>query len=89
MSEESEVKPANNNMKIVGINLGILVVYTVFSRFTGEGGIIIDAFFIFFHVIICIILAIAARKWSWLLSGVLVLVIGFSTCTSFLTWNMH
>lgn len=78
-------------MKIVGINMLILAIYTVLCSIDSSGGgFIFDAFLILIHVLVCIIMAIAKRSWIWLLSGVIVLVIGFSTCVSFGSLgNMH
>ncbi|SDP75119.1 hypothetical protein SAMN05428975_2506 [Mucilaginibacter sp. OK268] len=84
-------KRQNTSMKIVGYNLLALIVYTLLSRFAAtDGGAIFDMFFVAIHVFVCIIMAIVARSWVWLLSGILVLVIGFSTCVSLLSLgNMH
>ena len=78
-------------MKIVGINMLILAIYAVLCSIdAGGGGFIFDAFLILIHVLVCIIMAIVKRSWIWLLSGVIVLVIGFSTCVSFGSLgNMH
>ncbi|MDF2432507.1 MAG: hypothetical protein JWP44_2138, partial [Mucilaginibacter sp.] len=51
-----------------------------FKSLSNQGGIIVDALILVGHVLVCLILAIANRSWIWALSGVLVLVIGFSTC---------
>jgi hypothetical protein len=77
----SEIKP-NTGMTIVAYNLLALAVYTIACKFN-EGGIILDAFLIFFHVIICIGMALGKKSWMWFLSAVLVLAIGFSTCVMF------
>jgi hypothetical protein len=79
MSEGTPEKKPMPGMAIAALNIAILAVYTVVSSISG-GGIIFDAFFIFIHVLSCIIIAIATKKWIWLLSAVLVLIIGFSTC---------
>ncbi|MGF7039153.1 hypothetical protein [Mucilaginibacter lappiensis] len=78
-------------MKIVGINILILAIYAVLCSIdSGGGDIIFDAFLILIHVVVCIIMAIVKRSWMWLLSALLVLVIGFSTCVSFGSLgNMH
>lgn len=74
-------KSQNVNMKIVGYNILALIIYTVLCRLMGkEGGLILDAFIIVGHVFVSIIAAIINKSWAWLLSGLLVLVIGFSTC---------
>ena len=71
-------------MKVVGINILILAIYTVLcSLDTSGGGFILDALLILIHVVVCIIMALAKRSWLWLLSAALVLAIGFSTCISF------
>lgn len=71
-------------MKIVGINILILAVYTLLCKLdSNDGGFIFDAFLIAIHVFVCIIMAIVKRSWMWLLSALLVLGIGFSTCVSF------
>ena len=84
--KESEAKPSTN-MQLVGINLGVLAGYTVICVAAGGGGLMLDAFIIAGHVIICIGMAAAARRWAWLLSGLIVLVIGFSTCAGAI--NLH
>ncbi|MEZ2339166.1 hypothetical protein AB6735_26205 [Mucilaginibacter sp. RCC_168] len=78
-SEQPESQ--NVNMKIVGYNILALIIYTLLCRLGGnEVGLIFDAFIIVVHVFVCIIAAIINKSWAWLLSGILVLVIGFSTC---------
>lgn len=83
-----EPKPANR-WKTVGINIAVLVVYTLACRLT-DSGVIIDAFLIAIHFFAGIIMSIIVRRWEWVLSALLVLVIGFSTCANFLDMaNMH
>ena len=68
-------------MTIVGINLLVLVFYTLFLKLTtSDASFILDAFVLFIHVIFCLGMALGKRSWMWLLSAVLVLAIGFSTC---------
>jgi hypothetical protein len=58
-----------------------------------ESGIILSAFFIALHVIACFLVSficLFVRRWKgfsgiWLLSGLLVLSIGFSTCLGLFT----
>jgi len=78
---ESENKPSKqpSNIAIVGINIVVLLFYTLISKAI-EGGIFLDAFLIAFHFFGCIIIGLAARKWVWVLSAFVVLLIGFSTC---------
>ena len=80
----ADKQPKNNNKsigdaRIVLFNLLALAFYTVLCK-TTEAGFIFDAFFIAIQVFVCLIMALAKRSWLWVLSGVLVLVIGFSTC---------
>jgi hypothetical protein len=75
-------------MKIVGYNLLALVAYTIICEITAkDGGFILDMFFIGIQVFIGIILAIVNRSWVWLLSALMVLIIGFSTCVGMLGLN--
>ena len=68
-------------MTIVGINLLVLVFYTLLLKLTTrDSSFIFDAFILFIHVIFCIGMALGRRSWVWLFSGVIVLAIGFSTC---------
>lgn len=68
-------------MAIVGYNLLILAAYTLLFRLLAEqGGFIFDAFLLACHVFACLIMSLVNRSWMWVLSGVLVLAIGFSTC---------
>jgi hypothetical protein len=84
---ENNVKPSPN-MNIVVYNLLGLAFYTIlFKLLANQGGLFFDAFVLAGHVLVCIILAIAEKSWLWVLSGVLVLVIGFSTCTMLIGFN--
>ena len=76
----SETNNTGKRTAIVGFNLLALLFYTVITKLIGGDAIVLDMFLIFIHVLVCIILAIANRSWFWLLSGLLVLIIGFSTC---------
>ena len=90
MIEDNNPKSkSETRWKVIGINLGILFIYTLLCRFI-DGGIILDAFFIAIHFVVGVIAAIIVKKWEWALSAFLVLAIGFSTCVSFLSMgNMH
>jgi len=77
-----EQRPGNKpgvNMKIVAYNLLTLVSYTILLKFVDEGEIY-DALLIAGQLFACLIIAIVQRSGYWVLSGLLVLVIGFSTC---------
>jgi hypothetical protein len=79
--EEPENKKPYAGMGILGWNLLALAVYTLLMRAIADnGGFIFDAFFLFIHVLTCLMMAIIKRSWFWLLGGLLVLAIGFSTC---------
>ena len=84
------MKPLN---KIAGINLLIMLLYSVVIRVIsgGKGGgsmgiLILSAFAVGIHVFICLIVAAtniekkSGLGKAWLLSSGLVLLIGFSTC---------
>jgi hypothetical protein len=74
-----EKKP-DSGMALVGYNIIALVFYTLLCKLIGGSGFILDAFFIFIHVLFCIAMAFDKKSWFWFLGAVLVLVIGFSTC---------
>lgn len=86
MTEENN-KPKNYNAYIIGINIGVLALYTIASKLI-EGGVIIDAFCIVIQFFSCLILGLTARKWIWALAAFLVLLIGFSTCVNFLDMQL-
>lgn len=87
MNEFDKPKP---EMKIAGINLVILIGYTVATRLTafgkhGEdilGNALLLAIIIVVHVLVCIFIGAASitQTKPWLLSALLVLLIGFSSC---------
>ena len=85
----------NSLKKIVGINLAVLLAYSILIRVSSRGGgqdvgmgiLIMSAFAVGFHVIICLIVMamhFANRDKTlgraWLLSSGIVLLVGFSTC---------
>lgn len=72
---------SGNGMKIVGYNLLVLAAYSVVCL-PISGGFMLDAIALFFHVLICFGLAIDRRSWFWALGGLLVLIVGFSSCVS-------
>lgn len=91
-SQEDKVQPENdiagknkNNpfpgIGILGINLMILIIYTLLCKMANNlDSLAFEAMFIGVQVFVCIGMAIAKRSGMWLLSGFLVLIIGFSTC---------
>jgi len=76
MEEEVSPKKLPDSVVIVGVNMLVLIAYTVFSK-VSEGGIFLDAILIAAQFFICIITAIAQRRWIWVLSAFVVLLIGF------------
>jgi hypothetical protein len=79
--------------KIVGINLLILVIYSLLIHFTSSGGeeelviLVLSAFAVGGHVAITVIVALvyffsrnAPMGKAFLLSALVVLVVGFSAC---------
>jgi hypothetical protein len=86
MTEEAKPK---TNMRVVGINLAVLLGYTILCAIKKEDdGLILDMILIAIHVIVCVFLAIILRRWVWLLSSAIVLVIGFSTCAGIGNFNI-
>ena len=66
---------------IIGINLVVLAAYTIYFGVNKEELIIIgEAFFIAIQIIICLIAAIFVYRKEFLLSALVILLIGFSTC---------
>jgi len=86
-----------SGMAIVGINLVVLALYTFTIKWNlahhtigdGIGYLIINGFLLFCHVFICSAIALVTKSWRWLLSALLVLAIGFSTCTMIGTYHMR
>ena len=71
------------NTIVIGSNMILLIAYTLYLKFqTGEEFIVADAFFIFLQIILCVIFAAFNVKFrkAFLMSALLVLLIGFSTC---------
>ncbi|MEO6522296.1 MAG: hypothetical protein ABIN91_11500 [Mucilaginibacter sp.] len=67
------------NLKIVSVNMLLLLVSTCLTNLSKDGPIY-DMMIIGFHVVLCIMLAIVNKSWTWFLSGLMVIIIGFSTC---------
>lgn len=78
-------------MLIVGINIALLIAYTLTIRLcspSAYGGIFV-AFLIVIHFLICVLLAAFIKNYrkGFLLSAAAVLLIGFSTC--YLAYSVH
>ena len=68
-------------MRIVGINLGIMFVYTLTLRILSKNeGVFLVMFLLAAHFIICLFIAPFINGKAFLLSALAVLLIGFSTC---------
>jgi hypothetical protein len=80
--ETQKKAPGSNKMIVVGVNLAILVAYTIYFRWVVNEELIIlaEAVVIFLHVLLCLILAIFALRKEFLFSALVVLLIGFSSC---------
>jgi hypothetical protein len=87
--------------KIAGINLAVLIAYSVLIRALNGGGshggamgiLLMSAVVVGFHVLICLIVTAAtytdkSRELgrAWLLSSGIVLLVGFSTCLGNASW---
>ncbi len=85
---KEEEKDKTPQMIIAGINLLVLVAYTIYFRAQKDEFIIIgEAFLIVIQIIICLVTAIFVYRKEFLLSAALVLLIGFSTCWVVFTQN--
>jgi len=80
---ENQQNSQSGNFKIIGGNLALMVGYTILCKLP-DTGVFFDATLLFMQVLICWGLAIGYRSGVWLLAGLLVLLIGFSTCVKFL-----
>ena len=78
----SDEKKTATDLAILGINLAVFAGYTVLGLYEDSGAWF---FMALFHAFICVIMAIAQRKWIWVLAGLLILVIGCATCVN----NFH
>lgn len=87
MTEENRNGVKKYSAYVIGINIGVLALYTIISKAI-DGGFIIDAFFIAVHFFSCVIIGIAVKKWMWILTAFVILLIGFSTCVNFLNMQL-
>jgi hypothetical protein len=83
-NKEVDEKKQSYNMRVVGINLAVLAVYTIISKIDKDLGPFLDAFLLAIHFIVCILWAVIASKNIWLLTAFVVLLIGVSTCVGVL-----
>ena len=81
--QNNEPKKKYAQIKIVGFNLLAVAFYGLLcNAVPNSDGLIYYLFLIAIHFLFCICAAIYKRNWMWVLSGIMVLVIGFSTCVS-------
>jgi hypothetical protein len=73
---------SDKKLIIVAINIIVMIAYTLYVRYgqPGELNILVNAFFIAAHIIVCLILAIFFFRKEFVLSALIVLLVGFSTC---------
>lgn len=69
-------------MLIVAINVAVMIAYTLYTRITDRGGngVIVIAFIMAIHVLLCLIISPFKFSKGFVLSALAVLLIGFSTC---------
>jgi len=79
----------DKTMLIVGINVIIMIMYTLLMRFSAENteDIIVLAFLLAVHIILCLIISPFIYSKGFLLSALTILLIGFSTC--YAIFGMH
>ena len=81
--DEKQKPEQDQKIIIIGINLAVLAAYTIYNSFhrDHDGYIVIgEAFLIAIQIIICLITAIFVCRKEFLLSALVVLLIGFSSC---------
>lgn len=87
--QEQEVQPNNDNnntpnIQVVGINILVLAGYTFICALLREVGPLLDSLLLLIHVVTCFVIAVTKGKGVWGLSGLVVLLIGVSTCVGIL-----
>jgi len=67
---------------IIGINMIVFLAYTLWVRSgrDNEFGFIAEAFFMAIHIILCMVAAIIGYRKQFLISALVILLVGFSTC---------
>jgi len=84
----SKAEPKETKWKtglVVVCNFIIFVIYSLYFKFIQQHDLMLYAFILCFHTIICMLIYALTKKGGWVLSAGLVLFIGFATCTNYLT----
>ncbi len=80
MVEEVKQKRPFWGIGIIGFNIALFVLYTIVLLGFSITDFVTHFFISVAHAGICVVLAIITQKLQWLLAGLVVLAIGFSTC---------
>jgi len=82
--EKRKIKRLFTDFSIVALNLIVFVFYTgaIFYLKVGLEAGITDLIVLLIHVSICFIITGFFEKKIWLLTGLLILIIGFSVCAN-------
>lgn len=83
--EQENKKWFNNGFAIVGLNLGVFSVYSLVLVYPGRNivGGMLDIIFLLIHFLICVTFGSTSKRWVWILSGFIILTIGFSICGNY------
>ena len=83
--EQENKKWFNNGFAIVGLNLGVFSVYSLVLVYPGRNivGGMLDIIFLLIHFLICVTFGSTGKRWVWILSGFIILTIGFSICGNY------
>ncbi len=80
---ETPQQPKTPEMKIVGYNLLVMLGYGMLSVIPGnESGLMFYALVVVIHFLFCLGAAIYTSKMIWLLSGLLIIIVGLSICSA-------
>lgn len=77
-----------HQLKIVGYNVLVFTIYTITCALKiKDDWYILDIFLIAIHFLACVIFSIMDKNLAWLLSALIVLVIGLSTCVGMFNFS--
>jgi len=78
---DKENQKKDRTMFVVGTNLAILIGYAVWTRATGgNDGALSFGLLLIFHIVLCMIISPFIYSKGFLLSALVILLVGFSTC---------